>query len=295
LKQYDTAFRYVAEGNRLKREGFSYNETASDQLFANIKKAFTGSFMQQRSRCGADDPTPIFILGMPRSGTSLVEQILASHPDVHGAGELTTLDQVITTYGKTVFKRPYPQFLSQLTDQDCKEMGNAYVKEVRKHNRHQSFITDKMPQNFLFAGVIAMILPKAKIIHCVRNPMDTCLSIFKNHFSRLHAYAYDLHELGHYYRLYQNLMGFWHQIIPDIMHDIHYEKLVRNPETQVRRLLSFCHLKWHDHCLNFHRSARPVLTASTAQVRRAFYRDSVDAWKRYAHNLEPLKQELMGK
>ena len=288
LKQYGTAFRHVAEGNRMKRLSFSYDQTASDLLFANIKKAFAASFMQEWSRCGVDDPTPIFILGMPRSGTSLVEQILASHPDVHGAGELATLDQVISTYGRKVFKRPYPQFLSQLTDQDCKEMGSAYVKAIRRHNRYQAFITDKMPQNFLFVGMIAMILPKAKIIHCVRNPMDTCLSIFKNHFSRLHAYAYDLHELGHYYRLYQDLMSFWRQIMPDVMHDVYYEKLVGEPVTQVRRLLSICRLKWHDQCLAFHQSGRPVLTASTSQARRPFYRDSVVLWKQYACHLQPL-------
>jgi tetratricopeptide (TPR) repeat protein len=292
LKQYETAFAYIAEGNRLQRARFSYDPTNNENLFANIKKAFCGPFGATRQHGKQDDPRPIFILGMPRSGTSLVEQILASHPDVYGAGELTTLDQVITTYAKKVFNQPYPQFVSHLTDRDCRNMGTAYIQMIRNHDRHQAFVTDKMPHNFLFVGMIAMILPHARIVHCVRHPMDTCLSIFKNHFSRQHAYAYDQRELGHYYRLYKDLMDHWREVMPNVVHDIHYEKLVREPEKQVRRLLSVCQLRWHDQCLAFHRSQRPVLTASTSQARRPLYRDSVALWEKYAQQLGPLKKEI---
>lgn len=288
LRQYDVAFRYLAEGNRIKRTTFNYDEIDNSRLFANIKKAFTKTFLKNRSGWGKDDATPIFIIGMPRSGTSLVEQILSSHPDVHGAGELSNLDRILSTYGKRILKRTYPAFSAKLTRNDCLKMGTAYIEGIRKLNRHGTFITDKMPQNFLFAGLIKIILPKAKIIHCVRNPMDTCFSIFKNDFSRLHPYAYDLNEIGGYYQLYQGLMRHWHRVMPDFIHDVHYEKITAEPEKQVRRLLNCCGLQWNDQCMMFHRSRRPVLTASTAQVRRPIYRDSVELWKNYEQDLQPL-------
>lgn len=292
LRRYEVAFRYLAEGNRLKRTTFNYDEIKNKRLVANIKKAFVKTFLKNRLGWGNDDPTPIFIIGMPRSGTSLVEQILSSHPDVFGAGELPNLDQIISTFGKKILNETYPAFLTKLTQSDCLKMGTAYIEGIRKLNRQGTFITDKMPQNFLFAGLIRIILPKAKIIHCVRNPMDTCFSIFKNDFSRLHPYAYDLKEIGGYYQLYQDLMRRWHQVMPGFIHDVHYEKMVAAPEKQVRLLLRFCGIPWNDQCLMFHRSRRSVFTASTAQVRRPIYRDSVELWKNYEQDLGVLIKQF---
>ena len=288
LKQYDVAFAYLAEGNRLKRSMFKYNRSENEILFDKIKKVFTPTFFKKKSKCGVDDTTPIFVVGMPRSGTSMVEQILASHPDVYGAGELSTLDQIVTAYGNKNAKKPYPTFLKDISDKDFSDMGTAYIESVRNKDRRAIFITDKMPQNFLFVGLIKIIMPKATIIHCVRNPLDTCLSIFKNDFTHLHRYAYDLMEIGHYYQLYRGLMQDWHDKLPKFIHDFHYEDLVTDPEHQVRKLLHCCDLEWNDQCLLFHESSRPVMTASTAQIRKPFYRDSINLWKEYKNQLLPL-------
>ena len=288
LKQFDAAFEYMAEGNRLKRATFEYDKTATENLFANIREAFSKDFFNASRGHGVEDPTPIFIIGMPRSGTSLVEQVLSRHRDVFGAGELPTLDQIVTAYGKKVFKQSYPGFIPKAAREDFLRMGTAYIGKIRNLNPDAVFITDKMPQNFLFAGLIKVILPKATIIHCVRNPKDTCLSIFKNDFTRLHKYGYDLDEIGHYYRLYQELMQHWLRSMPGFIEEFRYEEMVTTPEKQVRRLLACCGLAWDDRCLSFHESSRPVLTASTAQVRKPFYKDSIALWRNYEKQMAPL-------
>jgi tetratricopeptide (TPR) repeat protein len=286
LKQYDLAFQYFKKGNCKKRDTIRYDRREDDHLFEKIKNIFSKTFLKTRLDWGLDDSTPIFIIGMPRSGTSLVEQIVATHSDVYGAGELSMFDQILSTYGKKILKSSFPEFLVKFSQADYEAIGKTYINSLRELNPGIKFITDKMPQNFLFTGVIRIIFPHAKIIHCVRNPMDNCFSIFKSLFSDLHRYAYDLSEIEHYYKLYYDLMNHWRNVMPGFIYDIHYEKLVMESEKQVKRLLKFCGLNWDLQCLSFYQSDRPVLTASTAQVRRPFYRDSIELWRKYEKNIK---------
>lgn len=281
LKNYDRSFQLMAEGNRLRRKTFDYDETIIKNEVASIKTVFREDWIKERNGYGCDDQTPIFIIGMPRSGTSLVEQILSSHPDVFGAGELYHLDAILSAKSREYGKGKFPEYIHMLRPKDFKKIGLAYVREIRKLAPKARFITDKMPQNFLFVGMIKLILPRAKIIHCRRSPMDTCFSIFKTNFTKLHKYSHSLKEIGFYYRLYQDLMKHWHDVSPDCIYDICYEELVSDPDYHVRAIIEYCNLDWSDDCLNFHRSRRPVMTASTQQVRRPFYRDSIELWRNY--------------
>jgi hypothetical protein len=171
-------------------------------------------------------------------------------------------------------------------------MGEAYIERLRTHSEHARYIINKMPHNFLNVGFIKLILPQARIIHSKRSPMDTCLSIFKNNFAGTHKYAYELTELGKYYRLYVELMGYWHTVLPGTIFEVEYEEMVNDQENQTRRLLDFCGLEWDEDCLSFHKSSRPVRTASVVQVRQPIYKSSVQLWKRYEKQLQPLLQAL---
>ncbi|MEH0021483.1 MAG: sulfotransferase [Desulfobacter sp.] len=290
LNAYETSFAFLHEANRLKRGMFPYAIEEERLFFKNIKAAFTEAFCRQ-DRGGCDDATPVFILGMPRSGTTLVEQILASHPRVYGAGELTGLSRIMTTLTRGSADL---SVVAGLPDKVLAHAGAAYVKQLRGYSEDAAHITDKMPHNFLFAGFIHRILPKARIIHCTRDPMDTCFSIFKNLFTpgHSHKYAYDLEELGEYYGLYQDLMAHWRNVLPNVIYKISYEALVANQEEETRKLLEFCGIPWDENCLFFYKTQRPVSTTSSRQVRKPIYRDSVRLWERYAPWLTPLKSAL---
>jgi tetratricopeptide (TPR) repeat protein len=290
LKQYEKAFNYYAAGNVIKRGTYSYSIEDDARYLEKQKSVFSPSFFNTHKQGGCQDKTPIFIVGMPRSGTTLVEQVLASHPDVHGAGELPTLGGIIS---KLFGDRQYPDGVENLTDADSTRLGTEYIREIRKHSRQARFITDKMPHNRHFLGVIKLALPNAKIIHCTRNPADNGLSIFKSFFpvSR-HYYAYDLREIGEYYNLYSDLMEHWHSVIPGFIYDIKYEDMVANQIEQTRALLEFCGLEWNDDCIEFHKTDRPVATASATQVRRPIYKSSVQSWKRYEKQLAPMFEVL---
>jgi hypothetical protein len=173
-------------------------------------------------------------------------------------------------------------------------IGADYIKKIREYSADAEHITDKMPHNFLRVGLINTILPNAKVIHCVRDPMDTCFSIFKNDFTETHGYAYDMEELGRYYLLYRDLMAHWEKVLPGFMYTLRYEKMVDDQYNQTKNLLDFCGLPWDESCLTFHKAARKVNTASLAQVRQPVYKDSVELWKRYEKRLEPLRKTLIG-
>lgn len=288
---YPTAFRYLDTANRLRRAGYSYDRAESDTAFAEIEATFTPELFAARSGHGVDDATPIFVLGMPRSGTTLVEQILASHPAVTGAGELPLLRDLVIS---STIKRPihYPELLADLTDADLKQLGQTYVDRLRGYAPQARFITDKMPGNFMLIGFIALCLPNAKIIHCVRDAADTSVSIWRNYFSTRLDYAYDLGEIGHYHRLYQRLMAHWHRVLPGRIHDISYEALVDDQDSETRRLLTYCGLDFRREVLDFHRTERPVHTASAAQVRSPISRKSIGIAARYGDLLAPLHAEL---
>jgi Tfp pilus assembly protein PilF len=286
LKQYEKSFTHVVQANRLKRLSFDYATAQDEAIFTGLKKSFDKSFFQDRKDWGAKDKTPIFIVGMPRSGTSLVEQILASHPLVEGAGELMDLSTLC--HGFDNQSKVFPETILDLGADEFFAMGVEYVDRLRAPSSSSDYITDKLPGNFLRIGMIKAILPGARVIHCRRDPADTCLSIFKNYFVGQQPFAYEMTELGAYYHLYLDLMAHWHEVLPGFVGEIVYEDLVAEPESQIRQLLDACGLPFHKACLRFYETERPVRTVSVVQVRQPMYKDSVQAWKRYESQLQPL-------
>lgn len=294
---FDGALAALVDANRIVRDSYSYDRADSDHAFADIARSFSSDLFARHGAAGNADPTPIFVLGMPRSGTTLVEQIIASHPDVFGAGELPLLRDVVSGALASPGAQSYGALLDQLDDTALTALGSSYVERLRAYSATSPFITDKMPGNFLLIGMIRLMLPNAKVIHCVRDPADTGISIFKNFFARgLGAlrYAYDLSEIGHYHRLYQGLMQHWHRVLPGFVHDVSYEALVADQEGETRRLLDACGLDFRPETLEFFRTERPVHTASLAQVRSPIFTASVGIAARYGEGLAPLHAALRG-
>jgi hypothetical protein len=231
---------------------------------------------------------------MPRSGTTLVEQILASHPMVHGAGELKTMNDVVLTVrgpdGNTI---PYPEFVPSLDPAALQAIGARYLALLRELAPHGERVTDKMPSNYYFVGLIHLALPNARIIHTMRDPVDTCISCFSKLFTAEQNHTYDLGELGRYYRRYERLMAHWRRVLPPgRMLDVRYEDVVADLDGQARRIIDYCGLPWDDRCLSFHETDRPVRTASATQVRQPIYSSAVGRWKVYEEFLGPLLNEL---
>ncbi len=291
IGEYEKSIKMIAEGTEFKRSSFEYSTAESKLSFERIKSRFEEQFIESTRARGIADSSPIFILGMPRSGTTLTEQILSSHPDVFGAGELAYIGdlafKLMPDEADTKIITPV-----SLTDQQIKSMGETYIERLRSHSSTHRFITDKMPHNFIHIGLIKAILPQSKIIHLQRNSIDNCLSIFKTHFSKGHHYSYHQSELGEYYKLYQDLMNHWQSLLGEQIFNLKYEELTESPEATIRALLNFCELPWNDACLSFNENRRPVKTASMAQVRRPMYRDAVGRWKHYEAALQPLIKAL---
>ncbi|MCP4238077.1 MAG: tetratricopeptide repeat protein [Aestuariibacter sp.] len=295
LKAYENSFNIILEANRLKRTTFDYSVSEAEVSFNNIKEVFSQDFFTKNKNGGHPDERPIFILGMPRSGTSLTEQILASHPQVFGAGELNSISKLANKQSPGKHLKNYPESIVDLEPKDFLTVGNKYVENIHKLSPASRYIIDKMPHNFQYIGFIKAILPNAKIIHCTRNPMDNCLSIFKNYFATGHPYAYNLVELGQYYNLYLDLMHHWETVLPGSIYISTYESMVSNQDQETRKLLKHCDLSWDNNCLNFHQTQRKVNTASNAQVRQPIYKDSVKLADRYGDKLKPLEDAIYGK
>ena len=288
LQEYDRAFSCYETANSLMRTTKNYRISDDERLFSAIRNAVNEEVITRFGDCGFDSKGPIFILGMPRSGTTLVEQILSRHPNVHGGGELKLLGRVIGGYFLHHFKDHFPRGMEQINCNNFEELGKQYCEMLSHYNPETTHITNKMPSNFLYVGMIRLMLPHATIIHCMRNPLDTCFSCYANGFRDGHEYTYTLEELGHYYCLYENLMNHWHNIHNIEVFDFHYESLISDQEAQTRRLLDACGLEWNDACLDFHKSDRPIMTASVNQVRNGLYNKSVQRWKHFESHLTPL-------
>ncbi len=286
---HDRAFQHLAQGNALKRRHIVYDENTVIAGMDNIRAVFTPELMRGKSGHGLPTDRPVFIIGMPRSGTTLIEQILASHPRVHGAGERQDFETAIASAtGRT----DYPELAAALTGAHLDLLGATYLASMTAAAAADRF-TDKLPGNFKFAGLIHLALPKARIIHVQRNPVDTCFSCFSTLFGAEQDFAYELGELGRYYRAYERLMDHWRQVLPqNVMLDVQYEDVVADIETQARRLVAHCGLEWDDACLAFHASERPVYTASAAQVRQPLYGGAVERWRPYERQLQPLLEAL---
>ena len=294
LGQYDKSFEYLAEGNRLRKKDLRYDIADDRKLFARIKRqASAGTSVANVEADETASKKPLFVVGMLRSGTSLVEQILASHTQVHGAGELETINQFATPLFTGSTDRSGREGEATLPIVDYGALRSTYLGALEALEVDERIITDKMPLNFRWIGIILSAIPEAKIVHLKRDPMATCWSIYKRYFGfRGNGYAYDLRDVAEYYRLYADLMAFWHQKYPNAIYDVCYERLTENQEAETRRLLEFCNLEWQEECLNFHRTTRLVKTLSATQVRRGMYRGSSEAWRKFERHLQPLAEAL---
>jgi tetratricopeptide (TPR) repeat protein len=294
LGRHAEAFRQWLDGNALKRRHIVYNEAETLETLQWMQTAFPSEVFRRRSSAGHPSAVPIFIVGMPRSGTTLIEQILASHAQVFAGGELPHLTTAVNGI-RTIVDGSVglPQLGLSLTDADVRDLGARYLAQTTHLAPHAARITDKMPANFKFVGLIHLALPNATIIHVVRDPVDTCLSCFSKLFSNGQDHTYDLAELGRYYRGYQALMAHWQRVLPpDRILDVHYEHMISDLEGQARRLIAHCRLDWDPRCLEFHRTERPVRTASATQVRQPIYNTSISRWQTHKPFLGPLLAEL---
>jgi len=294
LARHEDSFRHLLAGNALSRRQVTYDETATLAVFDRIREICSPAVMREKA-CGGDPSSlPVFILGMPRSGSTLVEQILASHPQVFGAGELQEFENaLVRASGPAGSPRKFIEALPRMPDSVLRQVGAAYVAALSALAPDAARVTDKMPPHYLFVGPIHLALPNARIIHTRRDPVDTCLSCFSKLFAGHMPHTFDLGELGRYYNAYAGLMAHWRQVLPPgVMLEIDYEDVVGDPETAARRIVAHCGLDWHPACLDFHLTERPVRTASATAVREKVYRDAVGRWRPYATMLGPLLEAL---
>jgi tetratricopeptide (TPR) repeat protein len=290
----EKSFRELLAGNALKRSQIPYDEVATFRAFEHIQKVFTPERMRWLQDSGNPSSVPVYIVGMPRSGTTLIEQILASHPQVFGAGELSNFGDIAAgIFPSSDDGCAFPEVMLSMSRERLRRVGERYVSEIIHLSSNAAHIIDKMPLNFLFVGLIHLALPNARIIHAVRDPVDTCVSCFARLFDAGQYHTYDLAELGRYYRHYRALMEHWHNVLPaGRILDVRYEEVVADLEAQARRIVAHCELQWDPRCLAFHETDRPVRTASAAQVRRPLYRSAIGRSRIYHSFLTPLRAAL---
>ncbi|MFM0305605.1 sulfotransferase [Paraburkholderia sediminicola] len=285
------AFHHLDAGNRQKRAAFTYDGAASGQWMKRIAEAFTPELYARLQGAGEPSALPVFIVGMPRSGTTLIEQIVSSHPQVTGAGELSALRLVVD--GSGLFPEKLETLAGQGAAQFLDQLGQAYLSRVAPLAEGRARLVDKMPGNFLYAGLIPLILPGARVIHVRRDPVDTCLSCYTKLFGGEQQFTYNQSELGVFYRHYERLMAHWREVLPsERFIEVDYETVVDNLEGEARRLVDFLGLPWDAACLSFHDNRRVVRTASVNQVRQPIYKTSKGRWQAYAGYLAPLLEAL---
>jgi len=293
IGSYEASFAQSLAGNELVHETITYPREGKEKQNAELIASFTPALISRLGDAGSADETPIFIVGMPRSGTTLTEQILSSHSKVFGAGELPFMSALVDELKTRKQARSFGELAGKLTPADLKALGEAYVAQVRNFSPDARFIVDKMPGNYNHVGMIRLALPKAKVIYCKRNAPDNCISIFNLRFSAAGLnFAYDLGDLGHTYLLHEELMAHWKGLLPDFICENSYEEMIADSEGQTRKLLAFCGLEWEDACAQFFKTERTVHTASKAQVRQPIYKSSIDRWKRYGPAVQPLLDAL---
>ena len=296
LGDYAESFRHYAEGNRIRRGQMDYSPEETTERSSRSAAVFPREFLELRAGWGCCAPDPIFIVGLPRSGSTLIEQILSSHSAVEGTMELPDIGAIARALGGRRRRRDetaYPELLGDLSAERLRELGEEYLSRTRiQRKTDRPFFIDKTPQNFLHLGLIRLTLPNAKIIDARRHPMAACFSVFKQHFARGQPFAYDLDDLGCYYRDYVAMMAHFDRVSPGKVHRVLHEAMVGDTETEIRRLLDYCGLPFEDGCLRFHETDRAVRTASSEQVRRPIFRDGLDQWRHYETWLGPLKTGL---
>ncbi len=291
-QEFDTAFAYYEQACAIQRMRISYDPVDTEIQHQRIRNVFTALFLAERAGQGCADPAPIFIIGLPRSGSTLIEQILASHSLVEGTAELPDVGRVIGSLATRYPGEIYPEVLRRLNVAGLRGLGEMYLERTRRHRGGLPFFTDKMPNNFASVGLIHLMLPQAKIIDARRHPLDSCCGSFKQHFALGQTWSYDLLEIGEFYLEYRRMMRHWQQLLPGRVLEVRYENMVRDQEAETRRLLAHCGLPWEDRCLRFYETERAVRTASSEQVRQPIYRSSVNHWRHFRKQLAPLIEVL---
>jgi tetratricopeptide (TPR) repeat protein len=291
LGEYDRAFEHFSIANALSTVPYDIERTIRD--LKRIEEVFSSAAQVSRPRSSNRSKVPVFIVGLPRSGTTLIEQILASHPLVHGAGELDTLAQTkVMLQRESRSARVFPEVVDDVPRRGLDTIARHYLDQLERYAMGRARVTDKMPHNFELLGLVDLLFPAGRIIHCVRDPRDTCLSMYFQHFNQHHGYANDLVHLGRYYRAYLDLMNHWHETLRVPILQIRYENLVASPEIWIPRLIEFCELPWNEQCLRFYESGRVVDTPSYDQVRQPLYSNSLARYRRYERHIQPLTQAL---
>ena len=291
---YAESFAHYEAGSAIRRQRNPYDADETTAYVRRARRLYTREFFADRARAGAPAPDPIFIVGMPRAGSTLVEQILASHPLVEGTMELPDVGRIVRELsGDRREAAAYPQAVADRTADQLRALGEQYLAQTRVQRKTDApYFIDKMPNNFLHVGLIQLMLPNAKIIDARRHPLGCCLSNFKQHYARGQSFSYSLDDLGRYYRDYVTLMAHFDAVLPGRVHRVLYERMIEDTEPEVRRLLEYCGLPFDERCLRFYETERAVRTASSEQVRRPIYREGVDHWRHYEPWLEPLKAAL---
>lgn len=294
IGQHERALDHYMKGTKMKRALLNYNEQETFKFFKDIRETFNADVFKNRPYRGLPNDKLIFIIGMPRSGSTLCEQILSSHPDVHGAGEVKYLARAM---GQMRDRFPsmarYPQMFKEMEAFHFETIGRSYMKQILPGAGGAKKITDKLLTNYFFVGLLNIIFPNAKFVHTMRNPVDTCLSAYTKLFKDDMPHSYDFGELGRYYLQYKEIMEHWHKVLPEgTIMDVQYENAVADTEGYARRLIDFVGLEWDPACVEFYKSTRPVKTASVAQVRKPVYTASVERWRKYGPGLQPLLDSL---
>ena len=292
---YDESFKFYKRGNGIRRIEHRHNPKVNVMESVRQVRAMPGTFFEQRKGWGCQAPDPIFIVGLPRAGSTLLEQILASHSQVEGTSELQDIIAISRKLGAKSRENPsgkYPECLAEMKPEQFRELGESYLETTRIQCSDTPFFIDKMPNNFRHIGLIHLILPNSKIIDARRHPMGGCFSGFKQLFARGQTFTYGLEDIGKYYRDYVRLMDHWDAALPDRVHRVQYEEMVADTETQIRALLDYCGLDFEEQCLRFYESKATSTTASAAQVRQPVYTSSIERWRDYEQQLSPLAEKL---
>jgi hypothetical protein len=293
-KNYQKAWHYYHSGNQTQRSQVSYDPVELQVRQTEIIEVFSKEFLEENAGKGFEAADPILIVGLPRSGSTLVEQILSSHSQVEGTSELPNLARIANSVGRYRTDRMnFPLAAKDLRNKDWRAYGKQYIDETRRHREtDRPFFTDKMPNNFSLVGFLHLILPNATVINTRRHPFDSCLGAYKQLFGRGQNFTYDMYDLADYYKQYHDMVTHWHNTMPGKILDVHYEETVTDFESQVRRILEHCGLPFEEQCLRYWETDRPVRTASSEQVRQPIYRGALGKWRKYDQFLDLWKEQL---
>ena len=289
MDKIEKSFKNLYLGNEIKRKSLNFNINQEITLFKDIKKIFENIKYNNILEENTYDKKIIFILGMPRSGTSLVEQIISSHSNVFGAGELPQLSKIIKDElitDNTISREKVNYLINNISFAD--DLKKKYYNYIKRFNASEIFITDKAPLNFRWIGIIMILFPKSKVIHCLRNPKDNCLSLYKNFFEGGLNFSYNQKELGTYYNIYRDLMNYWKRSLPSFIHEAKYEEIIENSEEEIKKIIKFCGLPWEENCLSFYKNKTPIKTMSTAQARQPIYKSSINSADKFSQHLKEL-------